>query len=119
MKWFRLQDDPLPNWARTTIVLFIASALAVLPVWCGLSAILTGHLPRMENWDGDHWFGGRKLEGRPAVMAGCSLVCLGLAFFTLGLAQLRRAKGRTAMRALPWCFVALFGVLYLWTLTFK
>lgn len=59
------------------------------------------------------------MDGHPAVIAGCSLVCLGLAFFTLGFAQLRWAKGRTVIRALSWCFVALFAVFYLWAMCFK
>ena len=116
---FGLQDERLPTWAHTTIIFLIVSAFAVLPAWWGISAILTGHLPRSESWDGDHWFGGRSLNGRAAVIAGCCLVSLSLSFFALGLAQLRCAEGRSFIRALPWIFAACSGVLYLSVALFK
>jgi hypothetical protein len=109
---FGLQDERLPNWAHTTIILLIVSALAVIPAWWGISAIFTEQLPRSENWDGDHWFGGRTLNGRSAVIAGCCLVSFSLSFFTLGLSVLRCAEGWRFIRALPWLFVALGGLLY-------
>ena len=107
-----LRDERLPTWAHTMIILLIVSTFAAIPAWWGVSAIINEHLPRTENWDGDHWFGGRCLNGSTAVVAGYSLVSLSLSFFSLGLAQLRCAQGRRIVHALPWCFVILAGVLY-------
>ena len=114
-----LRDERLPNWAHTAIILLIVSFFAVLPAWWGISAIVTGHLPRSESWDGDHWFGGQSLSGGAAVIAGCCLGCLSLSFLALGFAQLRCAEGRRLIGALPWFFVALSGVLYLSVGLFK
>jgi hypothetical protein len=117
MKWLRLQDEQLPTWAHTIVVFLIASVFGIPPIWWGISAIATRHLPEMREWDGQLFF--QALNEREAVIAGWSLICLGLTFLTLGMGFTRWAEGRAAVRVLPWCCLALFACLYLWSMTFK
>jgi hypothetical protein len=111
MRIIPLQDEQLPTWAHTTIVFLIVSVFVIPPGWVGVSAIVTGHLPPIVEWDGTSWFGTRALHGVPAVIGGCTFVSIALSFFTLGVAQLRWAEGRRFIGVLPWCFVALTAVL--------
>jgi hypothetical protein len=115
MRWIPISDDRLPTWAHTAIILTIVSVFGIPPIAFGLSAIQSERMPRIENWDGDHWFGGRTLDGDAAIVAGLSLVCLGLTFLTMGFAYIRPLEKYRVLRPVPWLFLALFGVLYLWT----
>jgi hypothetical protein len=117
MKIIPLQDEQLPTWAHTTIVFLIVSVFVIPPGWVGASAIVTGHLPPIVEWDGTSWFGNRALDGAPAVIAGCTFISIALSFLTLGVAQLRWAEGRSLIGALPWCFVALTAVFAFWTIS--
>ena len=114
MSKFGLSDERLPEWARAAIYLFVASFFGVPPICYGIHVMLTRHLPRIHKWDGTYWFG-HELYGTGALIGGSSLVCLGLAFMTLGIAELRWARGRPFFRTLPWCFVGVFAILYLST----
>jgi hypothetical protein len=116
MKIIPLQDEQLPTWAHTVIVFLIVSVFVIPPGWVGVSAIVTGHLPPIVEWDGTSWFGTRALDGVPAVVGGWTFVSIALSFFTLGVTWLRWAEGRRLVGALPWCFVALTAVLACWTI---
>ena len=113
-----MRDDDLPDWAHTSAVMLVSAAFGAPWLWLGLKAVFTARLPATMGPEFGVWlFGQHTLVGRAAVLAGCTLVMLGLAFLALGAAYTRWAESRTAVRVLPWVLLGLALLLYRWTVS--
>jgi hypothetical protein len=108
-------DEALPTWLHTLLLLLIVSPFAVFLFWHGSHAIATAHLEPMSGPElGQYFFGGVPLDGKPAKVAGLSLVVLGCAFVALAVQFSRLACGNAVLRMLPWALVAVDAALSLW-----
>ena len=115
MRGWSWQDDELPDWAHTALVMVIALAFGAPWLWAGLQALVSGQLaPTMGPEFGAWLFGPKTLTGRAARIAGGSLVVLGLVFVSSGLTLTRWAETRQTVRLLPWGLMALELVLCRW-----
>ena len=103
-----IQDDDLPTWAHTALLMIVVSPLALLLIWPGSRAVATGVLVPMTGPEFGQWmFGQQELRGGHAVLAGWVMICLGVTFLALGASFSRWAQERMLMRALPWVLVIL------------
>ena len=115
MKWLPWQDDDWPDWAHTAAVMAIASAFALLWLWPGIKALVSGSLPPIMGPNIGVWmFGPQVLTGRATRIGGSALVLLGLVFLSWGVACTRWAEPHRAVRLLPWWLLGLDLLLYRW-----
>ena len=111
------QDDDLPTWAHTTLLMIVVSPFALILIWPGLRAVATGILLPMTGPDFGQWmFGNQELRGDHAVLAGWVLISLGVTFFALGASFSRWAQERLLIRALPWILLTLDMFFYAYVL---
>ena len=112
-----IQDDELPTWAHTALLMIVVSPFAVLLIWPGSRAVATGVLlPMMGPEFGQWMFGHQELRGHHAVLAGWVLISLGVTFFALGASFSRWAQERLLMRTLPWVLLIFDLVFYSYVL---
>lgn len=98
-----IQDDDLPTWAHTALLMMVVSPFAILLIWPGSRAVATGVLlPMMGPEFGQWMFGNKELRGDHAVLAGWVLISLGVTFLALGASYSRWAQERLLLRAMPW-----------------
>ena len=108
-----IQDDDLPTWAHTALLMIVVSPFALLLIWPGSRAVATGVLlPMMGPEFGQWMFGHQELRGHHAVLAGWVLISLGVTFFALGASFSRWAQERLLMRTLPWVLLIFDLVFY-------
>lgn len=108
-------DDALPTWLHSLLLILIVSPFALPVLWWGLKAIATAHLEPLSGPDfGQFFFGDVTLKGKPAKVAGLSLVVLGCAYFALAAQFSRLACSVVVLRALPWVLIAISTLLSLW-----
>lgn len=102
-------DDSLPTWLHTTLILAIASPFVGFLLWYGIGALFLGHLEPLSGPDfGQYFFGDLTLHGRPARIAGLSLLLDASALVALVLRFSRLEFASTTTSAvLPWAFFAL------------
>jgi len=98
-----MQDDAVPTWARTALLMGVVSPFAISIAWMAVHAVITAHLEPV-SFDCEYMFGQKPLNGRQAVVAGYSCVFLGSAFASLLLAYSRFAANHRSLRWLPWDF---------------
>ena len=111
------QDDDLPTWAHTALLMIVVSPFALLLIWFGSRAVTTGILFPMTGPEIGQWmFGNQKLLGDHAVLAGWVLISLGCTFFVLGASFTRWAQERLLIRALPWILLTLDMFFYVYVL---
>ena len=104
---FLPSDDELPTWLHTALLILVVSPFAVPLVWLGLGAIASGHLEPLSGPDmGQTFFGPLPLDGKPARVAGLSLLLFGAYFATLAWRFSRFADASTSARWLPWVLLA-------------
>jgi len=107
------QDEDLPTWAHTALLVLIAAPFAGLLIWPGVTAVASGVLPPISGPEFGQWmFGNRELRGHHAVLAGSALCGLGLAILLLAAAYSRWAQHHPMLRIFPWVFLACAVVLY-------
>ncbi len=112
-----IQDDELPTWAHTALLMIVVSPFALLLIWPGSRAVATGVLlPMMGPEFGQWMFGHQELRGHHAVLAGWVLISLGVTFFALGASFSRWAQERLLMRTLPWVLLIFDLVFYSYVL---
>ncbi|WP_309626690.1 hypothetical protein [Methylibium sp.] len=112
-----IQDDDLPTWAHTALLMIVVSPFALLLIWPGSRAVATGVLlPMMGPEFGQWMFGHQELRGHHAVLAGWVLISLGVTFFALGASFSRWAQERLLMRTLPWVLLIFDLVFYSYVL---
>ena len=112
-----IQDNDLPTWAHTALLMIVVSPFAVLLIWPGSRAVATGVLlPMMGPEFGQWMFGHQELRGHHAVLAGWVLTSLGVTFFALGASFSRWAQERLLMRTLPWVLLIFDLVFYSYVL---
>lgn len=108
-----IQDDDLPTWAHTALLMIVVSPFALLLIWPGSRAVATGVLlPMMGPEFGQWMFWHQELRGHHAVLAGWVLISLGVTFFALGASFSRWAQERLLMRTLPWVLLIFDLVFY-------
>ncbi len=112
-----IQDDDLPTWAHTLLLLAVVSPFAALLIWPGLRAVANGVLLPMMGPEFGQWlFGQAALRGNHAVLAGWVLISLGMTFLALGAAFSRWAEDRPLLRALPWGLLVFDAAFYYYAL---
>lgn len=107
-----MQDDDLPNWGHTVLLIIIVSPFALLLIFPGVRAVATGILPPMAGPELGQWmFGQQELRDDQAVLAGWVLISFGLTFLSLAAAFSRWAQDILVLRALPWV-LAVFDIAF-------
>jgi len=102
-----LQDEDLPTWAHTALLVFVIAPFAGLLIWPGVQAVATGVLAPTPGPEFGQWmFGSDELRGHNAVLAGFALCGLGLALLSVAAAYSRWAQHHRVLRILPWMLLA-------------
>lgn len=77
-------DESLPTWLHTTLLILIGAPVAAYLGWHGTVALFTGRLEPISGPEfGQYFFGNVVLYGRPAKLAGASLILDAMAFMAL------------------------------------
>lgn len=96
-------DHELPDWLHTLLLAILVSPPVIWLFWFGFSALFSGRLEPLPGPDfGQYFFGPNALLGKPARIAGISLITLGLAYLTIAARFSRFADERKRWRLLPW-----------------
>lgn len=96
-------DDELPDWLHTLLLAILVSPPVIWLFWFGFSALFIGRLEPLPGPDfGQYFFGPNALLGKPARIAGISLITLGFAYLTVAARFSRFAAERKRWRLLPW-----------------
>jgi hypothetical protein len=86
----------------------VVSPFAGFLFWFGISAIYAGHLEPLSGPEfGQYFFGSLTLEGRPARIAGLSLVTLGSSFLAIAYRFSRVAGEGQFPCFLPWVLLTI------------
>lgn len=109
-------DESLPTWIHTLLLLTIVSPFFIFLFLQGIIAIASEHLQPLSGPEfGQFFFGNVTLVGRPAKIAGISLIVLGFGFVALAVQFSRFAIAEFVTRTfLPWIFIAVHLVLAFW-----
>lgn len=100
-------DDELPDWLHTALLVIVVSPFAGFLFWFGVIAMYAGQLEPLSGPEfGQYFFGPETLHGKPARIAGLSLIALGSAFLAIAYRFSRHCSGSTVSRALPWVLLA-------------
>lgn len=100
-------DDGLPTWLHTVLLVIVVSPFAGFLFWFGVSAIYAGQLEPLSGPEfGQYFFGSSTLEGKPARIAGLSLVMLGSSFLAIAYRFSRLANEGKFPRCAPWVLLA-------------
>ena len=112
-----LQDEDLPTWAHTALLVLVVAPFAGFLIWPGVRAVTTGVLPPMSGPEFGQWmFGNQELRGQHAVLAGYALCGLGLALLSVAAAYSRWAQHHRLLRVSPWGFLTCALVFYSYVL---
>ena len=112
-----IQDDDLPTWAHTALLVIIVSPFAILLIWPGSRAVATGVLLPMTGPEFGQWmFGNKELRGHHAVLAGWVLISWGVTFLALGASYSRWAQGSLLLRSMPWVLLIFELAFYFYVL---
>ena len=105
-------DEKLPTWLHTTLLLLVVSPFALLPLWWGISAVVSGHLEPVSGPEpGQYFFGPTALNGTVARLAGVAFLVLSAAFTSIAVSFLRFAEENAILKLLPWALLAGFVAL--------
>lgn len=105
-------DEKLPTWLHTTLLLLIVSPFALLPLWWGISAVVSGHLEPVSGPEpGQYFFGPTALNGTVARLAGVAFLVLSAAFTAIAASFSRFAEENVILKLLPWALLAGFVAL--------
>jgi hypothetical protein len=112
-------DEQLPTWLHTVLLVLVVSPFAVFLLWCGLGAVISGHLEPLSGPEpGQFFFGALSLQGSAARVAGLSLLTLGGAFLAIAFRFSRWSGDTTASRIMPWLLLGVSVALSLWVKSF-
>lgn len=99
-------DDELPDWLHTLLLAILVSPPAIWLFWFGFSALFSGRLEPLPGPDfGQYFFGPNALLGKPARIAGISLITLGFAYLAIAAKFSRFAEEGKRWRYLPWLLI--------------
>lgn len=116
MKSLLPNDEQLPDWLHTTLLLGLVSVFGLPLIWAGGRALFTGVLLPISGPDFGTWLiGPSTLHGLAAKVGGLALVVLGSVFMMLGLAWSRWAAERRWLKVAPWGLLAIAVLLMVWT----
>jgi len=106
-------DDSLPTCLHTALLVLIVAPLVGFFLWYGVGAIATARLEPLSGPEFGQWlFGNAALSGRPAVIAGFSLLLDAASFLALAFRFSRYAAATSvAARIAPWALLALASAL--------
>ena len=105
-RWAAFLRDCLAGLILVGIVVWLADV--------GLTAIVSGHLDLTHSARLSHRWFLKPLAGLPAVLAGCSFLCLAVTFVSIGATHPRiEARLPSWTRGLYWWFFGGWAALYL------